>query len=142
MVNVQPSEARQCSCSLLWFALLDQVTWGLGQENHTDEDDDGPRELYRNGNAIATCVVSILARVAHNGCKEQTNRDSPLICTDNAPSDPLGSRLRLVEGNCFQSVSWTDRMTVIRRTHSWQKSCRHRTQRRSDQRRKEGLLWL
>lgn len=55
---------------LLMLVLLDEETRGLGKEQQTDADDDGPEELHRDWNAIAAAVVSVLSCVVDDGRQE------------------------------------------------------------------------
>lgn len=82
MINVEPSKARQGLGGFLWLARLDEITRCLWQEEHANEDDDGPCELYGDGDSIAPCVVSVLACIADDRCEKETNSDCPLISTN------------------------------------------------------------
>jgi hypothetical protein len=42
---IEASESAKCFGSLIVFVLFDQESWRFGQEQKTDTNDDGPREL-------------------------------------------------------------------------------------------------
>lgn len=99
VLDIESPQAGKRPGGFLGFALLDEVTRGLGEDKHSSDEDDGPCELDGNGNAVGARVVAVLGGVADDGSEEQTDGDGELVATDDSTTNPLGRSLGLVEGD-------------------------------------------
>jgi hypothetical protein len=81
VVGRESAESGERLGGPLWLATLDVHARSLGQEKHTEEDDQGPEELNGNGNAVAAGVIAVLGGVVDNGGKEKTDGDGKLVST-------------------------------------------------------------
>lgn len=90
--TTEPSERLGCR---LMLALLDQKAWRLGQDEHADNEDDGPGKLDGNGDAVAAGIVAILGRVVDDGGQQETDGDGQLVAADNGASDPFGGAIQV-----------------------------------------------
>ena len=90
MADVETAQARHGSGGLLGLAPLDQISGRLGQDDHADDEDDGPGELDGDGDPVGASVVPVLGGVVDDGGQQQTDGDGQLIGTDDGATDPLG----------------------------------------------------
>jgi hypothetical protein len=61
------SKAGESTTGSLNTTLLDEVARGLGEEEDTGGEDDGPSKLNGNGNAVGTSVGAVLGSICNNG---------------------------------------------------------------------------
>lgn len=61
----------------------------LRKNEHSNDQDDRPSELYRNRNTVASSVIPVLGGVQHHCCQEQPDCDRPLIATNDRASNPF-----------------------------------------------------
>lgn len=99
IVDVDAAKTSKGLGSLLMSILLDEEAGGLGQNNHTSNQNNGPGKLNSHGNPVAAGIIAVLGGVVDNGSKQQTKGDGQLVSTDNSTTNPLGSSLGLVERN-------------------------------------------
>lgn len=72
------------------LVFLDKETGSLGENEHSDDQDNGPGKLDRNGDPVGAGIVAVLGGIVDDGSQEQTERDCQLIRADDGTSDPLG----------------------------------------------------
>lgn len=75
VIDVESAKGSEGLGSPLWFAALDPHTWSFGQDEHAEEDDQGPCELNCDRDAVAAGVVHVLGGVVDNGGKKETLAD-------------------------------------------------------------------
>lgn len=93
VVHIDTTKTSERLGCRLMLAPLDQKPRRLGQDEHADNEDDGPGKLDGNGDAVAAGVVAILSRVVDNGGQQKTNSDGQLVAADNGASDPFGGAI-------------------------------------------------
>lgn len=98
-VSRDAAEPAERPGRFLQVALLDEVARRLRQEEHARDEDEGPSELHGDGDAVGARVVPVLGRVVDDGGEQQADGDGELVRADDGASDPLGSRLGLVQGH-------------------------------------------
>jgi hypothetical protein len=89
VVGRESAESGERLGGPLWLAALDVHARSLGQEKHTEEDDQGPEELDGDGDAVAASVIAVLGGVVDNGGKQKTDGNGKLIGTNDGSADPL-----------------------------------------------------
>lgn len=99
VVDIEAAEAGKRLGSILVAVLLDEETGSLGQNDHSGDQNDGPGELNSDGDTVAAGIRAVLGAIVDNGSQQQADGDGQLVSTDNGTTDPLGSGLRLVQGN-------------------------------------------
>ena len=97
MVDGEASEARERPGRGLVAAHLDVVARRFRQDEHARDQDDGPRELDGDGNAVRAGIVTVLGAVVDDGGEEEPHRDGELVAAHDDAADPLGRRLGLVQ---------------------------------------------
>ena len=97
VADVEASQAREGLGRHLGLAPLDEEARRLGQDEHADDEDDGPGELDGDGDAVRARVVSVLGRVVDDGREHEADGDGELVAADDGAADPLGRRLGLVQ---------------------------------------------
>lgn len=95
VVDVESSKFTEGLGCLLRLATLDIHAGGFRQEQHAEEEDDSPCELYGDRDAVRATVVPVFRCIVHDGCKEQADGNGELVGTNNGSSDPLGRGLGL-----------------------------------------------
>lgn len=99
VVDVKTTETGKGLGGVLVLVLLDQETGGLGQDQHTDDQDDGPGELDSHGDTVGASIHAVLGGVVDDGGQQKTDGDGQLVGTDDGTTDPLGGSLGLVHGD-------------------------------------------
>lgn len=107
VLNVESSKLGEGLGSLFGLALLDVPAWSLGQENATDEDNDGPCELHSNRNAVRSTVVALLGCIVNDGGEKKTNGNCKLVAADDGTADPFRAGFRLVERDGSRDHAYT-----------------------------------
>ena len=100
VVHFHTTETSEGLGGVLVAILLDQEARGFGEDQHADNEDDGPGELDGDGDTVAAGVLAVLCRVVDDGGQEETDCDGELIGADDCTTDPFGRGLGLVEGYC------------------------------------------
>lgn len=72
------------------LAGADEVAWGLGQEDHAEEEDEGPGELDGDGDAVGAGVGAIGGGVVDDGGEQEADCDGELVGADDGAADPFG----------------------------------------------------
>ncbi|KAI3478538.1 hypothetical protein L1887_59520 [Cichorium endivia] len=67
----------------------------IGQDEQTASEDQSPRELDSERDAVGTAVGTVACRVGHDSGEEETDGDAELVAANNSTSDPLGEGFRL-----------------------------------------------
>ena len=84
------TNARQSFGGLLKLSLLDEETWGLGEEEQTSCEDNGPQKLDGNWDTVGSTVIAILGGV-HNAIGEKdSDGDTELVSSHKCSTDLLG----------------------------------------------------
>jgi hypothetical protein len=94
------ANAAERLVSLVELAGPDEIARSLGKEEHAAEENERPGELNGDGNAVAARIVTLASGIVNDSSEEETDGDGPLVGTDDGTTNPLGSGLGLVEGNC------------------------------------------
>jgi hypothetical protein len=71
----------------------------MGVGDLPDNEDERPRKLHGDGNAVGSRVIAVLGGVVDNGSQQETDGNSELVGSDNGSTDPLGCSLGLVHGD-------------------------------------------
>ena len=100
MVDIEASESGERPSRLLVLAALYEETRRLGQDEHADDEDDGPCELYRDWDTVGAGVVAVLSGVEDDCGDEQAYGYGPLVTANDGSAYPLGCSLRLIEWDC------------------------------------------
>lgn len=95
----QAADAGEGGGGLVQPAGADQVARGLGQEDHAEEENEGPGELDGDGDAVAAGVGAVGGCVVDDGGEEEADCDGELVGADDGAADPFGSGFGLVEGD-------------------------------------------
>lgn len=101
IVNRKPAELAERLGSLFHIVLLDQVSRGLGEEEHATEENKRPGKLNGDWDAVRTAIIALSGRVVDNGGEEETDRDGPLVRPDDESADPFRCCLRLVKRDYY-----------------------------------------
>lgn len=96
VVARETTNLRQGPGGLFGVTFADQETRGFWEDEHSNNEDNGPGKLHGDGNAVGTRVVSVLSGVVYDGCEEKSNSDGELVGSDDNTSDPFGCSFRLV----------------------------------------------
>jgi hypothetical protein len=80
-------------------ALEEKIAGRLGEEEHATREDGSPSELQSDNCAPSGVGGLRFHRVVDDGGKEKTDRDSPLVETDDGTTVLLGRTLGLVHRN-------------------------------------------
>jgi hypothetical protein len=78
-VDVLTADRRQSFCCVLELALFDKVTRAFWEEKEAGSENDCPEKLDGNGNAVGASVDSILSRVNHDVCEENSNGNAEIV---------------------------------------------------------------
>lgn len=92
-------ELRHDVASLLNTTVTVGITRGLGQEESTDTQDQGPGETDTHGDTPRSTGVDVHSTVVDDVGDEDTEGDEQLEGTDHGTTDLTGSRLGLVHGD-------------------------------------------
>lgn len=71
----------------------------LGKEDHANEKNQRPSELNGNRNTVAAAIISVVGGIVDDTGEEKTDSNAELVGTDDCTTDPLRSRLGLIERN-------------------------------------------
>lgn len=93
------TEASNGLDSLLNLALLDEVTRGLGEEEKTATENQGPGELDSDGDAVGTSVAAALGSVDNDRSQHDTDGDAELVTRNESTTDLARGNLRHVEND-------------------------------------------
>lgn len=93
---------------LLEITLLDPEARGLGEEEETRAEDDGPKELDADGDTVGAGVVAVLGRVDDAVGEQDADGDGELVAGDERAADLLGRNLRHVEDDDGRDEADTD----------------------------------
>lgn len=85
------TQTRQSIGSGLDISALNKVAGGVGQEEETGGEDDGPEELDRNGDAIGAGILATLAGVDHAGGKHDSDGNAELVAGDKGTANLAGA---------------------------------------------------
>lgn len=102
---------------------LDHVPRRLGNDKHPNHENGRPGELDSNGDTVRAGVLSRMGRIVHDRSEEQSDGDCPLIRPDDKPTNPLGSRLGLVERNCTEHRVVSDTWSLYGWGNRWSMAC-------------------
>lgn len=97
MVRGQTPQFAKRPRSSLIFPTLDKVARGLRQNEHATNENNGPGELNRDGDAVGPRVHAQRRGVIDYGSQEQPNGDGELVSADNSAANPFGSGFGLVQ---------------------------------------------
>lgn len=61
------------------LALLDPVTWRLGQKSKTSAEDESPQELDGDGDTVRASIAAVLSRIDDTVGEQDTNGDAELV---------------------------------------------------------------
>ena len=81
------------------LSLLDIETGRFRQDDHATTQYEGPGELNCNWDAVRARVVAVLGGIVDDCSKKQSNRDSPLVRSDDGTTNPLWRGLTLIKRN-------------------------------------------
>ena len=70
MVGLEAPQPAERNCGLFFFALHNQPTRGLGEEQHAADEDDSPGKLQCHWNSVAARVIPILGSIVDDGRDE------------------------------------------------------------------------
>lgn len=84
-------------CRGIQIPSLDKESWRLRQEEETSTEDERPKHLNRNGDAIGAGVVTVLSAIVDAGRKQNPNGDAELVTRHDCTPDLLWSDLRHVQ---------------------------------------------
>lgn len=96
---VEAAHAGQRGGGLFHLAGADEEARRLGQEDHAEEEDEGPGELDGDGDAVGARVGAVGGGVVDDGGEEEADCDGELVGADDGAADPFGGRFRLIEGD-------------------------------------------
>ena len=80
-------------------ATLDEVTWGVWQEEETTTENETPGKLNADRDAVRAGVGAVLDCVVDTGCDEQTDGDAELVTGDEGTTDLARTDLRHVQND-------------------------------------------
>jgi len=89
VVRWERAETAHTFCGSLHVALLDVVTGGLREDEHTTSQDGSPDELNGQWDTVGTGIIPGVGSLVGASCEEKTNGDSQLVTTDDRSSNPL-----------------------------------------------------
>lgn len=72
------------------LAGADEEARRLGQEDHAEEEDEGPGELDGDGDAVGAGVGAVGGGVVDDGGEEEADCDGELVGADDGAADPFG----------------------------------------------------
>lgn len=87
---VETPHAGERRGGLFHLAGADEEARGLGQEDHADEEDEGPGELDGDGDAVGAGVGAVGGGVVDDGGEEEADCDGELVGADDGAADPFG----------------------------------------------------
>lgn len=61
------------------ISTFDKISGSLWQDQHANNEDDGPCELNCHRDTVASSVVAVLGCIENDCCNEETDRDGPLV---------------------------------------------------------------
>ena len=71
----------------------------LRKQEHADEEDEGPDELYRDGYLPRRMVLTTLGGIIQHIREQDADSDGPLVAGDDGSTNPLGRTFGLVHGD-------------------------------------------
>lgn len=86
---VETPHAGERRGGLFHLAGADEEARGLGQEDHADEEDEGPGELDGDGDAVGAGVGAVGGGVVDDGGEEEADCDGELVGADDGAADPF-----------------------------------------------------
>ena len=96
---------------------LDVPSGGLGKEEKTCGEDDGPKELDCDGDSVRSGIVPVLGRVDDAVGEKDTDGDTELVTGHNCSSDLSGSNLGKVKDDDGRDESDTETGDQTTRDH-------------------------
>lgn len=75
IIDIQTTKTRKSFCCGLMLVLLDEETWCLGKNKHSNDQDDSPGKLDSHRDPVGASVIAILGRVVDDGRQQQANGD-------------------------------------------------------------------
>jgi hypothetical protein len=100
VIDGKTPETSERARGVVGAPILDEIAGGFGEEYHAGNEDEGPRKLDGDGDAVRARVVATGRRVIDDGSEEEADGDGQLVAADDDAADPLGRRLGLVERDC------------------------------------------
>lgn len=97
VVGRETAELAERPGGLVHLSLLDEESRSLGKDQHAKNENDRPGELDGNWDTVGARVVAFVGGVIDDGGKEKTDGDRQLVSTNDGTTNPLGSRLGLVQ---------------------------------------------
>lgn len=85
------TKSREGLCGLLEVSTLDEVSWGIGEEDQTNTEDEAPCELDGDRDAVCSSVGSLLGSVDNDCCEKDTDGDAKLVSSNERTSNLLGA---------------------------------------------------
>lgn len=87
---VEASHAGERAGGRFHLAGADEVARRLGQEDHAEEEDEGPGKLDGDGDAVGAGVGAVGGGVVDDGGEEEADCDGQLVGADDGAADPFG----------------------------------------------------
>ena len=100
MIGSQSANLGQGSNGSGPIPALDAVPGSLGKEMHSHDENEREEKLEPNRNPVRAGIGPFMSGIVDNGREKDADGDGKLICTHNEPTDPFGSGLGLVKGDC------------------------------------------
>ncbi len=73
MVGGETAETGERSCGSFGTAGTYEVARGFGEDEHADDEDEGPGELDGDGDSVRAGIVAVVCRIIYDGCEEETD---------------------------------------------------------------------